>query len=151
MRRYPGSRRNPQFNIGPLSASLAAAGISLHQFGETLGGRRQPLPDSPNRGWRVDGFRAYADHMRSPEFAAGLGELEALAERAKVAVMCAEADWHRCHRRLLADALLVRGWRVRHIDARGGAEDHQLTDFALVDGDRISYPPAQGTLAEPPE
>jgi uncharacterized protein (DUF488 family) len=147
VRRYPGSRRNPQFNAEALAGALAVEGIELVPFGETLGGRRRPVPKSPNGGWRVAGFRAYADHMASDSFASGLGDLEALARRKAVAVMCAEADWHRCHRRLIADALVVRGWRVLHAGAGGALAEHELTPFALVEGGRITYPPAQQRLA----
>jgi uncharacterized protein (DUF488 family) len=147
VRRYPGSRRNPQFNTAPLAAALSVHGIALEQFSETLGGRRRPRAGSPNGGWRVEGFRAYADHMATDAFAAGLRELERLAGPQRAAVMCAESDWHRCHRRLIADALRARGWRVRHVLADGGVEEHEMTPFAVVEGDRITYPPATGTLA----
>ncbi len=146
VRRFPASRRNPQFNAEALAASLTEVGIGLVAFGDTLGGRRRPGRGSENGGWRVEGFRAYADHMASEEFAAGLATLQELAGRARTAVMCAEADWHRCHRRLISDALTVRGWRVLHIDAGGEVSEHELTSFALVEGDRITYPPAQQQL-----
>jgi uncharacterized protein (DUF488 family) len=146
VRRYPGSRRNPHFNAEPLAASLRAQGVRLLSFGETLGGRRRSTGDSPNRGWRVDAFRAYADHMASRDFASGLAELEDLAARGPTAVMCAEADWRRCHRRLVSDALTVRGWRVLHILADGELQEHELTPFAVIDDGQISYPPAQGEL-----
>jgi uncharacterized protein (DUF488 family) len=147
VRRYPGSRRNPQFNADALASALEAEGMHLHPFADTLGGRRHTRPDSPNGGWRVEAFRAYADHMASPEFAAGLRDLAELAGRSTAAVMCAEADWHRCHRRLVADALLVAGWRVRHVWPDGRIQDHELPPFAMVEDGRITYPPAQGRLA----
>lgn len=84
--------------------------------------------------------------MAGPEFAAGMEALEALAGRGTTAVMCAEADWRRCHRRLVADALSARGWRVIHILADGRLQGHEITPFAVVDGDRITYPPAQQPL-----
>jgi uncharacterized protein (DUF488 family) len=146
VRRFPGSRRNPQFNPEALADSLGAAGIRLEPLGESLGGRRQARAGSPNGGWRVEGFRAYADHMASEEFAAGLAALESLAADATAALMCAEADWHRCHRRLIADALVVRDWRVLHIGPGGELSEHGLTSFALVEGERITYPAAQQQL-----
>lgn len=146
VRRYPGSRRYPQFNAAALDETLRAGGIRLEQFGESLGGRRRPQPNSPNRGWRVEGFRGYADHTASDEFAAGLHGLEQLAGSVPTAVMCAEADWRRCHRQLIADALVVRGWRVLHILADGRVEEHERTPFAVVQGERISYPPVQPSL-----
>jgi uncharacterized protein (DUF488 family) len=147
VRRYPGSRRNPQFNAEQLASSLGSAGIELVAFGETLGGRRRAEPGSANGGWRVEGFRGYADHMESEQFAAAMRELEALGRRAASAVMCAEADWRRCHRRLISDALVTRGWRVLHVGPGGEAEEHTLTPFAVVEGERISYPPAQQELS----
>lgn len=94
----------------------------------------------------MEGFRAYADHMRDESFGSALAELERLAASVATAVMCAEADWRRCHRRLIADALTVRGWRVLHVLAAGDLEAHELTPFAVVDGERLTYPPAQGSL-----
>ena len=145
VRRYPSSRRMPWFGAEPLAAALAGAGIRYLHLPE-LGGRRNPVPESPNGGWRVGQFQGYADHMASEEFAAGLRRLEALARERHTAVMCAEAQWWRCHRRLLSDALLVRGWEVLHVDARGGVEPHSLTEFAVADGDCVTYPPAQAAL-----
>jgi uncharacterized protein (DUF488 family) len=145
VRRYPGSRRHPQFGADPLSAALRQAGIDYRLLGEQLGGRRRARRDSPNTGWRVAAFQAYADHMQSAEFAAGLEQLEELARDARAAIMCAEADWRRCHRRLIADALTARGWRVRHIKPDGGLEGHELTPFAIAEEGRVRYP-AQGSL-----
>ena len=145
MRRFPSSRRFPWFNRAELERSLAAAGIDYLHF-EALGGRRDPAPDSPNGGWRVGQFRGYADHMAAAEFGEALERLiEAAAER-RTAVMCAEAQWWRCHRRLLSDALLARGLEVLHLDARGRPEPHRLTDFAVIEDGRLVYPPAQGEL-----
>jgi uncharacterized protein (DUF488 family) len=145
VRRHPGSRRHPQFDAQPLRAALEGTGIAYERFGEQLGGRRRPRRDSPNKGWRGAAFRGYADHMQTPEFAAGLERLEGLARERRTAIMCAEGDWRRCHRRLIADALAARGWRVRHIRPDGRIEDHQLTSFAVVGGGRPSYP-AQDSL-----
>jgi uncharacterized protein (DUF488 family) len=145
VRRYPSSRRHPQFNADALSAALEQAGIGYEPLGHGLGGRRRPRRDSANAGWRVAGFRAYADHMGSAEFAAGLERLEALARGRRVAIMCAEWDWRRCHRRLISDALAARGWRVLHIRPDGGLEEHELPDFAVVSDGEVSYPD-QGSL-----
>jgi uncharacterized protein (DUF488 family) len=146
VRRYPGSRRQPHFERTALAAVLLEAGIGYRWFGESLGGRRKPLPDSPNGAWESDQFRGYADHMASEEFAAGLTELEELARQQRVAVMCAEAWWVRCHRRLIADALTARGWRVLHLESKGRLTEHQLTDFAVVEDGIVTYPAAQTSL-----
>jgi uncharacterized protein (DUF488 family) len=145
VRRYPSSRRLPHFNGPALERSLAEAGIEYLHF-EELGGRRDPSPGSPNSGWRVGQFRGYADHMATDEFQSALARLEELAARTRVAVMCAEAQWWRCHRRLLSDALLARGHEVVHVDSRGGSAPHELTPFALVEDGHLTYPPAQAEL-----
>lgn len=125
VRRFPGSRRNPQFNVGALGESLAEAGISYEPFGEELGGRRRPTRPAEQSPWRVEGFRGYAEYMETPEFRAGLERLERLARERRTAIMCAESDWRRCHRRLISDALTARGWRVIHIRPDGRTEEHQ--------------------------
>jgi uncharacterized protein (DUF488 family) len=146
VRRHPGSRRLPQFNSDALERSLEEEKINYVWLGEELGGRRRPTSGSANAGWEVAGFRGYADHMATPEFAAGLERLERLAEERRTAFMCAEGDWRRCHRRLIADALTARGWEVVHLLRDGGRERHELPPFARIDGDRVSYPSAQPTL-----
>jgi uncharacterized protein (DUF488 family) len=146
VRAQPGSRRLPQFNRGRLERELPERGIAYVHLAE-LGGRRRPAAGTPNRGWQVEAFRGYADHMASAEFATGLARLEELASVHATAAMCAEALWWRCHRRLVADALNVRGWKVHHIAPSGAATAHELTPFAVVGAeDSISYPPAQGEL-----
>jgi uncharacterized protein (DUF488 family) len=127
VRRYPGSRRHPQYNTEALAGALGNEGISYRPLGGPLGGRR-----SPRRGDRGAGasFRAYAEHMRTQEFADGLEELERLGRKLRTAVMCAEGDWHRCHRQLIADALQAHGWRVLHISPGGALEDHVRTPYA---------------------
>jgi uncharacterized protein (DUF488 family) len=138
--------RYPQFNRSALAASLESARIGYVHLGKELGGRREPAADSPNAGWEQEWFRGYADHMASDEFAAGLARLEELAEERRTAVMCAEADWRSCHRQLIADALTARGWRVLHLAPDGSLEDHALTDFAVVEPGRITYPSRQTSL-----
>jgi len=143
VRRFPGSRRHPQFGAEALSASLAAAAIHYEPLGETLGGRRSTRPGvdpSDNSAWRNASFRAYADHMASPEFAAGLERLEAVARERRTAIMCAESDPRRCHRQLIADALLARGWRVFDLLADGRLVARALNPNAVVEGGRVSYP-----------
>ncbi|HUO74164.1 MAG TPA: DUF488 domain-containing protein [Solirubrobacteraceae bacterium] len=145
VRAYPSSRRHPQFNAGALAEWLPAAGIR-YVHSPQLGGRRRPQDRSKNAGWREQAFQAYADHMTSAEFADGLNLLEQLATNRPTAVMCAEALWWRCHRRLIADALTARGWRVTHlgVDALRGV--HELPDFAVVHPDgRLTYPPPQSS------
>ena len=145
VRVHPGSRRMPHFNQASLAHELPATGIAYEHL-RGLGGRRRPLADSPNAGWENDSFRGYADHMRSEEFWDALARLEGIARDVATTVMCAEALWWRCHRRLISDALVVRGWRVRHIAADGGLSDHELTSFAVVDGPHLAYPPEQARL-----
>jgi uncharacterized protein (DUF488 family) len=143
VRRFPRSRRHPQFNL----ESLREAREIDYRHLAALGGRRPPRPDSPNGGWEHPAFRGYADYALTPEFAAGLAELLALAAERPAAVMCAEALWWRCHRRLIADALTALGWTVCHIGPDGRLSEHELPDFAVVQPDAtILYPPDQGTL-----
>lgn len=151
VRTAPGSRRHPQFGRAALEEGLGAAGIGYrHEPG--LGGFRRPRPHSPNTGWEVGAFRGYADHMASQEFAEALARLEAHAGERPTTIMCAEAQWWRCHRRLIADALLVRGWRVLHLGLRNEPVQHELTPFALVGpSGELSYPRPQLELTEPPE
>lgn len=140
VRRFPGSRKHPQFAGEALEAALAGAGIAYRHFAG-LGGRRgKPAPGSPNVGWRVASFNAYADHMESPEFRDDLAALVATAEVHRAALMCSEAVPWRCHRRLIADALLIRGWGVRDILGPRQVRDHALTPFARVVDGRLIYP-----------
>jgi uncharacterized protein (DUF488 family) len=143
VRRFPASRRNPQYGAAALTAALAAYGIGYEHVGE-LGGRRPVLPGSCNDGWRTPGFRGYADHLRSPEFADGLARLEDLARRRRAAVMCAEAAWWRCHRRVLADVLVTRGWEVRHLMTGGRLVEHRPPEFMIVADDGLPCYPATG-------
>jgi uncharacterized protein (DUF488 family) len=147
VRTVPRSRHNPQFNRETLSNALAAEAIAYtHLAG--LGGLRHARKDSPNTGWRNDSFRGYADYMQTEEFARNLEELCSLETRmqhdqgsnAATAVLCAEAVPWRCHRSLIADALIARGASVLHIMNAHKAEPHKLTSFAHVEGTRVTYP-----------
>ena len=139
VRTIPRSRRHPHFDAAPLPATLADAGLGyVHLRG--LGGLRRARRDSVNRGWRNPSFRGYADYMQTVEFAAALAELVHLARERPTAIMCAEAYWRRCHRALLADALVARGEPVLHIVSRERAEPHPLTEFARVHGATVTYP-----------
>lgn len=145
VRRHPGSRRMPWFNQDVLAPEMARHGLAYRHLPE-LGGRRRPARDSPNGGWRVEGFRGYADHMTSAEFAAGLDTLEKLARERSTTMMCAEGLWWRCHRRLISDALTLHGWEVVHIAPDGGTTLHELTPFAAMDEGHLTYPPPQASL-----
>ncbi len=140
IRTVPKSRRNPQYHQDELSVSLPAAGIEYRHL-PGLGGLRRPAKDSPNGAWRNDSFRGYADYMGTPAFEAALGELLEVAAERVTAIMCAEAVPWRCHRSLVADAVLFRGVDVRHIMGPGAAKPARLTPFAHVDATRIVYPP----------
>jgi uncharacterized protein (DUF488 family) len=137
VRRWPASKRHPYFNREPLAAALSAEAIEYVWRGD-LGGFRKPAPNSANTAWQVGAFRAYADFMLTAEFEKIMLEMEELAARRRIAVMCAEAVPWRCHRQLLADAFLVRGWAVRHI-MDDGCREHHLPPFARPEGTRIVY------------
>lgn len=140
IRRFPASRAHPHFNADNLKVALNEVGIAYKHFAG-LGGRRGTrLPDSPNNGWRVDSFNRYADYMATDAFAAALEALMAAGTKHRTAIMCSEAVPWRCHRRLVADALIVRGWEVRDIISSGPAKAHVLTPFAKVEGTRLFYP-----------
>ena len=134
----PGSRRHPQFAGSALAQALPAHGIEYLHL-KDLGGRRRPRPDSPHRAWRVEGFRGYADYMETPAFAAALDVVMARAADETVTLMCAEAVPWRCHRRLIADALTVRGMEVVHLVGPTHREAHELPAFARVVGTQLIY------------
>lgn len=141
VRTIPRSRHNPEFNADSLPKSLKKAGVSyVHMAG--LGGLRHPTQGSQNTGWRNRSFRGFADYMQTPEFEASLNELVQLTKQGCVAVMCSEAVPWRCHRSLIADALLVRGFHPEHILSLIRRQVHTLTPFAKVSGARIIYPAA---------
>jgi uncharacterized protein (DUF488 family) len=147
VRLIPRSRRLPHFNDESLTLSLPTARLAYHPF-KSLGGRRRPLKDSVNTAWRNDSFRGYADFMQTPAFAAALEQLTELAADVPTTTMCAEAVPWRCHRSMIADALIVRGWTVMDIMSERSAVVHKLTPFAKVAGTTITYPAAveQGSL-----
>jgi uncharacterized protein (DUF488 family) len=129
----------PHFARSALELSLPEHGITYMHMPE-LGGLRKSKPDSINLGWRNVSFRGYADYMQTHEFRDALARLEALAASARVAIMCAEAVPWRCHRSLIADALVADGIEVRHITGMQAPSLHRLTPFARVEGGRITYP-----------
>jgi len=139
VRTVPKSRRHPHFAQEALARSLAAAGVDYRHL-PALGGLRKPRRDSTNTAWRHEGFRGYADYMETPEFDAALDELIGWAAQAPTTIMCAEAVWWQCHRRLVADALVARGVAVRHILGPDAPKKHELTDFARVESGRVRYP-----------
>lgn len=143
VRRFPGSRKYPQFNADALRRSLDDAGIEYEPFLE-LGGRRKPLPDSSNTAWRSAAFRGYADYMHTPEFVAGAERLADLAARKRTAIMCSEAVWWRCHRGLIADWFKARGVQVLHIMDAQHVVEHPYTPAAHVAGGTLSYASLSG-------
>jgi uncharacterized protein (DUF488 family) len=140
IRTVPKSRHNPQFGQDQLPRSLADAGIE-YRYLPGLGGLRRTHKDSPNAGWRNLSFRGYADYMQTEAFAENVDAVAELARSTPCALMCAEAVPWRCHRSLVADALLVRGVRVDEIIDARQRRPHKLTPFAHVEGLRITYPP----------
>jgi uncharacterized protein (DUF488 family) len=145
VRTVPRSRRVPQFNTENLAESFPRHHINYLHL-PTLGGLRKTHSDSINTGWRNQSFRGYADYMQTSNFESGLNELIELARRNPTAIMCAEAVPWRCHRSLIADALLIRGWEVIDLFSTTSAKPHKLTDFAKVEGTHLTYPPPQPLL-----
>lgn len=140
IRSVPRSARNPQFDGRALARDLPARGIA-YAHEPRLGGFRKARPDSANTGLKHPGFRAYADHMASSEFETALDELVRGGAQASTTIMCAESSPFRCHRRLLADALVARGARVLHVTSLATPRAHELSELAAWDGMRLSYPP----------
>jgi len=139
VRRFAGSRRNPQYSPLAMAPALRDAAIDYVPMPE-FGGRRLPLPDSPNGAWRVTAFRGYADYMATPEFALARTRLMDLAGARRTSVMCAEAVWWRCHRRLIADDFTARGWQVLHLMASGKVQPHPLNPAARMHDGVLRYP-----------
>ena len=139
VRTVPRSRHNPQFNKETLPATLKPLGVHYIHLPE-IGGLRHPKHDSVNMGWKNLGFRGYADYMQTKEFTENLLKLVALAQENCLAIMCAEALPWRCHRSLISDALVVRNIKVQHIITKDSTINHKLTEFAHVEGSKITYP-----------
>jgi uncharacterized protein (DUF488 family) len=148
IRTIPKSRHNPQFNSETLAGSLRAAHVRYLHMKE-LGGLRHVREDSINLGWRNASFRGYADYMQTDEFEAALARAIELAAAHTTALMCAEAVPWRCHRSLVADALVIRGIRVLEIVGAAAPKEHALTQFARIAGTRITYPGDQPSLLDP--
>jgi uncharacterized protein (DUF488 family) len=138
VRQFPGSRRLPHFNQEPLASALDDVGIEYVHF-PGLGGRRRARPGSPNTGWRNESFRGYADHINTEEFRTGIERLLKLARRKPTAMMCAEALWWQCHRRIIADYLKAHGHQVSHILAANKTEPHPFTSPARIVNGTLSY------------
>jgi len=139
VRTIPKSRRHPQYNTESLAAELPNLGIDYVHM-KALGGLRKPRKDSINTAWRNESFRGYADYMASEEFQKGIDRLIELAREKPTVIMCAEAVPWRCHRSLIGDALLARGVKVEDIMSATSRRDHELTDFAQVNGRDVTYP-----------
>jgi uncharacterized protein (DUF488 family) len=139
VRTIPKSRHNPQYNTDALAASLKEHGIEYRPM-PSLGGLRHPKKDSVNSAWKNDSFRGFADYLQTEGFATGLSDLLTVGQEQRTAVMCAEALPWRCHRSLIADALLVRGVTVMHIMSGTSVKEHALTPWARVQGMTITYP-----------
>lgn len=157
VRRFPGSRRHPHFSRDALDPLLAAQAVAYEWRGEALGGRRRPAADSPNIAWRDEAFRGYADFMSDDLFQAALHQLIERNRRGeRIAVMCAETLWWRCHRRLIADALVSHGVEVHHIIGPAAPQPHTLHEAArrLPDGqlvyDRVDVEQTLPLFAGPP-
>lgn len=147
VRRFAGSRRNPQYS-GEAMARTLPAGVEYVAMPD-LGGRRQARADTANTAWRNAGFRGYADYMETDAYTSARDRLAALAHERRTAVMCAEAMWWQCHRSLISDDLKATGWTVLHILAPGRVDEHPYTPAARIADGRLTYtpPPApQGAL-----
>lgn len=138
VRRYPGSRRNPQFSAESMAQTIPAAGIEFIPMPD-LGGRRPPRPDSPHTAWRNTSFRGYADYMDTPGYARARDRLAEIARECRTAVMCAEAPWWRCHRSLISDDFKARGWQVIHLINPGRSQEHPWTPAARIVDGRLDY------------
>jgi uncharacterized protein (DUF488 family) len=139
IRTIPKSRRHPHFVREALDAFLAGHAIVYRHF-PALGGLRKPRADSINTAWQNDSFRGYADYMQTPAFEDGIADLLTFAQNGRTTVMCAEALWWQCHRRLLSDALIVRGVPVLHILSADDPKPHELSAFARPEGAKVIYP-----------
>jgi uncharacterized protein (DUF488 family) len=148
VRRFAVSRRFPHFSQMELFKSLKKAAIDYVHFPE-LGGRRRPLPDSPNTAWHNESFRGYADYMMQPAFQEGIERLMQLADQRRTAVLCAEAVWWRCHRALIADYVKARGVRVVHILGKNSSQEHPFTSAARIVDGKLDYSTQETPELEP--
>lgn len=142
VRTAAGSRRNPQFMHDAMAVWLPEHGIE-YVYEHDLGGFRKGSPESVNTGWTHPAFRAYADYISTDAYATALARLEARAEQHPTCFMCAEAQWWRCHRRIISDTLTVRGWDVLHLGLGREPRPHILTEFMVVKGGQVTYPSAE--------
>lgn len=147
VRRFPSSRRHPQFAEQALQAALEEQGIAYRWLPE-LGGRREPRADSPNTAWRQPAFRGYADHLNSALFAEGLAALLAFAHGRRVAVLCAERQWRQCHRSLIADVLSLRGIEVLHLLGAEQVEPHVPNPALREVADQVTYPATESPVRQ---
>lgn len=138
IRRYPGSRKYPHFNMDDLTESLPKNDIIYCHF-EKLGGRRKAKPDSVNQVWHHPSFRGYADYMESDEFRTAMEELKAIASKRKTAIMCSEAVWWSCHRAMISDYLKADGWKVFHIMSPAKTTEHPYTKPAKIEDGKLIY------------
>ena len=143
VRRFAGSRRNPQFSGQVMGAALAESDMAYVPMPE-LGGRRPTRVDSPNVAWRNASFRGYADYMQTPGYRAAHERLAQLARDKRVAVMCAEAMWWQCHRSLIADDFKAAGWEVIHLLSPGREQEHPYTSAARIVEGRLDYTAVEG-------
>lgn len=150
VRRYPGSRRHPQFGREALAHALAEADIEYRWEGEALGGRRKARTDSRHVAWRSESFRGYADHMETPAFEAALARVLEKARSAPLAVMCAERHPAQCHRQLIADALIARGLAVTHLLEPGRTSEAALHAAARIEGANVVYDVQPSALGAQP-
>lgn len=138
VRRFPGSRKYPQFDLENLEKSLPENGIAYRHL-EDLGGRRPAHKDSENTRWHNASFRGYADYMETEPFRKAISDLEKTAEKQTTVIMCAEAVWWRCHRSMISDFLKVNGWTVLHIMALGKTQEHPYTQAAKIVAGKLTY------------
>jgi hypothetical protein len=147
IRRFPGSRKHPHFNRDNLAAALPNSGVEYHRL-QALGGRRQKQRDeSPNLGLENKGFRNYADYMLTDQFRDGVEKLLEVAQRKRTAILCAEGLFWQCHRRLVSDFLVAYGVTVQHIMPAGELRPHSLTNGAVIEGGRVTYPGERSLFA----
>lgn len=138
IRSFPSSRKYPQFNKESLATSLPQHGI-MYEHKVDLGGRRKVQKDSKNNRWHNKSFRGYADYMETDKFEDAISDLEETASQTRVAIMCSEAVWWRCHRSMVADYLKAKGWDVEHIMTINKTEEHPYTSPAIVVGNKVIY------------